>query len=166
MESRGESAAELVNNLPEAELTRIIRDYGEERFARRVARAILAARARAPISRTLELAELVRRAVPEAGGIDAATRTFQALRIAVNDEFSALETFLRLLPSCLNAGGRVVVLSFHSGEDRRVKKSFEAARRDGLYAEISADVLRPGPEERRANPRSTPAKLRWARKSR
>jgi 16S rRNA (cytosine1402-N4)-methyltransferase len=93
-------------------------------------------------------------------------RVFQALRIAVNDEFSALETFLRLLPSCLNAGGRAVVLSFHSGEDRRVKKSFEAGRRDGFYAEISADVLRPGPEERRGNPRSTPAKLRWARKSR
>ena len=90
-------------------------------------------------------------------------RVFQALRIAVNDEFSALETFLRHLPSCLHPGGRAAVLTFHSGEDRRVKKSFEAGLRDGVYAEISG-VLRPGPDERRANPRSAPAKMRWARR--
>jgi 16S rRNA (cytosine1402-N4)-methyltransferase len=87
---------------------------------------------------------------------------FQALRIAVNDEFSALETFLRHLPACLNPGGRAAILTFHSGEDRRVKKSFEAGFRDGVYAEIAREVLRPGADERRANPRSSPAKLRWA----
>ena len=89
-------------------------------------------------------------------------RVFQTLRVAVNDEFSALETFLRNLPACLNPGGRVAVLTFHSGEDRRVKKAFEAGRRDGDYAEIAAEVVRPGAEERRANPRATSAKLRWA----
>ncbi len=91
-------------------------------------------------------------------------RVFQALRIAVNDEFSALDTFLRNLPACLNPGGRVAILTFHSGEDRRVKKSFEAGLRDGIYSDIAHEVLRPSPVERNANPRSAPAKLRWARR--
>jgi 16S rRNA (cytosine1402-N4)-methyltransferase len=89
-------------------------------------------------------------------------RVFQALRIAVNDEFSALDMFLRNLPACLNPGGRVAILTFHSGEDRRVKKSFERGLSDGSYAEIAPQVIRPGAEERYANPRSAPAKLRWA----
>ena len=117
---------------------------------------------------TTALARAVAAALPRSTGEDcdlAIRRVFQALRIAVNDEFSALETFLRHLPACLNPGGRAAVLAFHSGEDRRVKKSFEAGRREGVYAEISVEVARPGPEERRANPRSTPAKLRWARKA-
>jgi 16S rRNA (cytosine1402-N4)-methyltransferase len=92
-------------------------------------------------------------------------RVFQALRIAVNDEFSALETFLRNLPACLRPGGRVAILTFHSGEDRRVKKSFAAGLREGVYSEISSEVIRPSPDETRANPRSAPAKLRWARRS-
>jgi 16S rRNA (cytosine1402-N4)-methyltransferase len=91
-------------------------------------------------------------------------RVFQALRIAVNDEFSALDTFLRNLPFCLNPGGRVAILTFHSGEDRRVKKAFQAGLREGFYSEISPEVLRPGAEERYSNPRSAPAKLRWARR--
>jgi len=90
---------------------------------------------------------------------------FQALRIAVNDEFSALDTFLRNLPACLNPGGRVAILTFHSGEDRRVKKAFEAGLAAGLYADIAREVIRPSPEERYANPRSVAAKLRWARKT-
>ena len=92
-------------------------------------------------------------------------RVFQALRIAVNDEFSALDTFLRHLPACLNPEGRVAILTFHSGEDRRVKKAFEAGLRDGLYAEIAREVIRPTPWERNANPRSASAKLRWARRA-
>jgi 16S rRNA (cytosine1402-N4)-methyltransferase len=116
---------------------------------------------------TTALAKAVRAALPRLNKEDAADsirRVFQALRIAVNDEFSALETLLRHLPACLNPGGRAAVLTFHSGEDRRVKKSFAAGLRAGVYAEIS-DVLRPGAEERRANPRCAPAKLRWARRA-
>jgi 16S rRNA (cytosine1402-N4)-methyltransferase len=92
-------------------------------------------------------------------------RVFQALRIAVNDEFSALDMFLRTLPACLNPGGRVAILTFHSGEDRRVKKALAAGLRVGNYVEIAREVLRPTPQERRANPRSAAAKLRWARRS-
>jgi 16S rRNA (cytosine1402-N4)-methyltransferase len=92
-------------------------------------------------------------------------RVFQALRIAVNEEFSALETLLRHLPACLNPGGRVAVLTFHSGEDRRVKKAFQAGFRDGVFSAIAETALRPGPEECRANPRARAAKLRWARRS-
>jgi 16S rRNA (cytosine1402-N4)-methyltransferase len=92
-------------------------------------------------------------------------RVFQALRIAVNDEFSALEMLLRCLPDCLNAGGRVAILTFHSGEDRRVKKAFQAGTRAGIYAAAATEVIRASPEERHANPRSSSAKLRWARRS-
>jgi 16S rRNA (cytosine1402-N4)-methyltransferase len=92
-------------------------------------------------------------------------RVFQALRIAVNDEFSALDTFLRNLPACLNPSGRVAMLTFHSGEDRRVKKSFEAGLRSGSYSEIAPAVLRPKAAERNSNPRSASAKLRWARRA-
>ncbi len=116
---------------------------------------------------TTALAKAVRAALPRLNKEDwpiPIRRVFQALRIAVNDEFSALETLLRHLPACLNPGGRAAVLTFHSGEDRRVKKSFEAGLREGIYAEISG-ALRPGAEERRANPRCAPAKLRWAMKA-
>ena len=91
-------------------------------------------------------------------------RTFQALRIAVNDELSALDTFLRHLPLCLAPGGRVAVLTFHSGEDRRVKKAFQAGRDEALYAALADEVVRPSAEEVRANPRAGSAKLRWALK--
>jgi 16S rRNA (cytosine1402-N4)-methyltransferase len=116
---------------------------------------------------TTALAGAIRAALPHLNKEDVELtirRVFQALRIAVNDEFSALETLLRNLPACLNPGGRAAILTFHSGEDRRVKKSFEAGVRDGVYREISREVLRPGADERRANPRSTPAKLRWAKR--
>ena len=87
---------------------------------------------------------------------------FQALRIAVNDEFGVLDQFLRQLPACLKPGGRVAILTFHSGEDRRVKHAFKTGLRDGVYSSVSDDVVRAGSEELRANPRSTSAKLRWA----
>jgi len=89
-------------------------------------------------------------------------RVFQAIRIAVNGELSALEALLRALPSVLAPGGRVAILTFHSGEDRRVKKAFQAGRREGVYAVVSDDVVRAAAEEIRANPRASSAKLRWA----
>ena len=91
-------------------------------------------------------------------------RTFQALRIAVNDEFSALENFLRNLPTCLKPNGRVAILTFHSGEDRRVKKAFISGRETGIYSAISDEIIKATAEEQRSNPRSAPAKLRWARR--
>ena len=118
---------------------------------------------------TTALADAIRRALPRSildeERDNSVRRVFQALRIAVNEEFSALDTFLRNLPSCLNAGGRVAVLTFHSGEDRRVKKAFEAGLREGIYADIAREVIRPTPVERRDNPRSASAKLRWVRKA-
>jgi 16S rRNA (cytosine1402-N4)-methyltransferase len=92
-------------------------------------------------------------------------RVFQALRIEVNEEWNALETLLRHLPQALKSGGRVAILTFHSGEDRRVKKSFQSGFREGMYREIADDVIRAGFEERRTNPRSSSAKLRWAIKN-
>jgi 16S rRNA (cytosine1402-N4)-methyltransferase len=92
-------------------------------------------------------------------------RVFQAIRIAVNEEFSALETFLRNLPFLLNPGARVAILTFHSGEDRRVKQAFKSGLTDGTYSEIARTVIRASPAEQHTNPRSTSAKLRWAIRS-
>jgi 16S rRNA (cytosine1402-N4)-methyltransferase len=92
-------------------------------------------------------------------------RVFQALRIEVNDELGALDAFLRQLPDCLGPGGRVALLTFHSGEDRRVKHAFVAGERAGIYSRVAPQVIRASPAERRANPRSASAKLRWARRA-
>ena len=94
--------------------------------------------------------------------VDSIRRVFQALRIAVNDELGALDTFLRLLPGCVISGGRVAIVTFHSGEDRRVKQAFKEGVRSGAFARVAEEVVRPGADERRANPRSSAAKLRWA----
>ncbi|RYD39951.1 MAG: 16S rRNA (cytosine(1402)-N(4))-methyltransferase, partial [Verrucomicrobiaceae bacterium] len=111
------------------------------------------------------------RAIPQVAKLDAELseltirRVFQAIRIAVNEEFTSLDAFLRQIPLCLKPGGRIAILTFHSGEDRRVKKAFQAGERDGTYSEVSDGVVLAGPDERRNNPRSIPAKLRWAVRS-
>lgn len=159
---RGFSAADLLKKSPPRRLEDILRENADEPRARELALA-LAGRA---FSGTRSFAEAVRAILPRAGREEldlTLRRVFQALRVEVNDEFSALDTLLRHLPACLNPGGRVAILTFHSGEDRRVKKSFAAGFRDCVYSEISPEAIRPTPEERRDNPRSAPAKLRWAR---
>ena len=167
---RGCSAAELLQTLDEGKLTRMLVENADEPDAARIAQGLVAARKRGPIATTTALAAAVREALeglPGRSFSDEAAdtvvrRVFQALRIQVNDEFSALETFLRFLPQCLNPGGRVAILTFHSGEDRRVKKAFAAGRASGEYARIAEEVVRPASEELHANPRSSSAKLRWA----
>ena len=152
---RGQPASALLATLDEARLAPLLTENADEPDALPIARAIL----RAPVASTIQLAKIIR----TAGGDDATVRrVFQALRIAVNDEFSALETFLRQLPLCLKPGARVAILSFHSGEDRRVKKAFQAGLRDGTYRDVSPDIQRPTAAEIRANPRASSAKLRWA----
>ena len=159
---RGQPASLLLQRMDAGTLQELLEENADEPHAVLLASAL----AGHLFPTTTSLATAIRSTLPRLNkeAIDSSVRrVFQALRIAVNDEFSALETFVRHLPGCLNPGGRVAVLTFHSGEDRRVKKSFEAGLRDGVYAEIS-EVLRAGVEERRANPRSAPAKLRWARR--
>jgi len=155
---RGQTAAALLATLDEQTLAALLLENADEPNADRIAQAIL----KASVSTTTQLAAVIRRA---GGDDDSVRRVFQALRIAVNDEFSALGAFLRNLPFCLKAGGRVAILTFHSGEDRRVKKSFQSGARSGEYSEVAHEVLRPTSEELRANPRSRSAKLRWARRS-
>lgn len=164
---RGQSATEWLRKTTAAQLERALTENSDEPHASLLAPAIL----RAPISTTSELARCIRTTLGADGRRkaedieDSVRRVFQALRIAVNDEFSALEMFLRTLPQCLKPGGRVAILSFHSGEDRRVKHAFKSGQRDGIYATSSEEPMRPGAEERRANPRSTSTKLRWAIRS-
>jgi 16S rRNA (cytosine1402-N4)-methyltransferase len=158
---RGETAADLVARLPEGELADLIYRYGEERASRRVARAIVRAREDAPITATTELAALVRRAVRRGRrfGFDPATRTFQALRIAVNRELEGLAEALRALAARLAPGGRLAVIAFHSLEDREVKHTFRELGRGG-YRLLTRKPVRPGEAERAANPRSRSARLR------
>jgi 16S rRNA (cytosine1402-N4)-methyltransferase len=153
---KGQPASALLAGLDPSGLSQLLADNSDEPDADRLARAIL----HAPATTTLQLAAAVRKA---GGDEDSIRRVFQALRIAVNDEFGALEALLRNIPFCLKPGGRVAILTFHSGEDRRVKKSFKAMYQDGVYSSIADDVIRSSPEERRANPRSSSAKLRWAK---
>jgi len=177
MEKSGPSAAELVNSLPERELADIIFRFGEERFARRIARAIVARRAEAPFTTTADLAALVRRAVPrDPSGIDGATRSFQALRIAVNDELGEVERGIAAAMELLAPGGRLVVVAFHSLEDRIVKQAMAAASGRGgasrhdpaalfgrakpAFHLLTPRAMRPQDAECSANPRARSARLR------
>jgi 16S rRNA (cytosine1402-N4)-methyltransferase len=172
------TAADLVNTLPEETLADLIYRYGEERLSRRIARAIAAARRKRPIENTLELAELIRKAVPrtrDSFRIHPATRTFQALRIAVNREIDSLERFLPEALDVLKPGGRLCTVAFHSLEDRLIKEAFRnwasscrcprdraACECEGgpLVRVLTKRALRPSPDEVEGNPRSRSAKLR------
>ena len=179
MERAGPSAADLVNTLPERELADLLWQFGEERHSRRIARNILAARAVAPIETTLALAEIIRRSVPrDPAGLHPATRSFQALRIQVNDELGEISRALAAAIALLAPGGRIVVVSFHSLEDRLVKRAFLAAagRAPGAsrhdpgallgpatptgFRLLTPKSLRPSDAECAANPRARSAHLR------
>jgi len=167
--SKGEPASSLLARIDEAELADLLAENADEPHAALIARLLKAQ----PVGTTHLLERLVRtgltKAHPRLAKPDvkmSIRRTLQALRIAVNDELSALDALLRALPSCLSPGGRVVVLTFHSGEDRRVKKAFQAGRRSGIYADIATEVIRSTVEETRANRRASSAKLRWAVRAR
>ena len=161
----GESAARLVARLTEAELARLLDEHADEPQAERIARLL-----KDESFDTTHALDRRLRAVLGAPplSLDKANiklsirRTFQALRIAVNDEFTALDALLRALPGCLAPGGRAAIITFHSGEDRRVKKAFQAGHRAGVYAEIATEVVRSAKAETFSNRRAAAAKLRWA----
>ncbi|MGH2573795.1 MAG: 16S rRNA (cytosine(1402)-N(4))-methyltransferase RsmH [Actinomycetota bacterium] len=154
------TARDVVNTYPERELARIIQDYGEDRFARRIARAVVRARSRAHLESTEELAAVVAGAVPRRrGGPHPARRTFQAIRIEVNAELEELAASLPQAASLLRPGGRLVVISYHSLEDRMVKRFVSA---DPRLASLTRKVIRPSPVESSANPRARSARLRAA----
>ncbi len=166
--TRGEPASALLARISAATLAEMLATNADESLAEAIAHRV----AGHQHDTTRALAHAVRVAVMAArprGGLAAADlavrRVFQAIRIAVNDELSALDALLRALPAGLAPGGRVAILTFHSGEDRRVKKAFQAGRRAGLYVDGDDDVVRASAEEVRANPRASSAKLRWAARS-
>ncbi|MBA4147298.1 MAG: 16S rRNA (cytosine(1402)-N(4))-methyltransferase RsmH [Verrucomicrobia bacterium] len=160
---RGQPASAFLERIKSEDLASLLVDHSDEPRAREISTAIAGRR----FETTTQLASAIRATLPRLSKDEqtlSIRRVFQALRIAVNDEFSALDTFLRNLPECLNAGGRVAILTFHSGEDRRVKKAFDAGLRNGIYSNISHEVIRPSAKERNENSRSAPAKMRWAQK--
>jgi 16S rRNA (cytosine1402-N4)-methyltransferase len=172
---RPQTAADILRKITPEALSAALRDYSDEPDHEEIAQAIIRRRSAQPIARTQELVEVIlsmngmtrktwRAAVGESE-LHPAARTFQALRILVNDELHGLEQLLRVAPHCLRPGGRLGILTFHSGEDRRVKHSLRDGLRAGVYAEIADEPLRASTAERHANPRSTPAKFRWAVRS-
>jgi 16S rRNA (cytosine1402-N4)-methyltransferase len=171
--STGQSASELLLSVTRQRLRDLLTDNSDEPFAVPLAAALQGQY----LETTMQLADLVRatmelaykRSMPAEERLvetkKVLQRTFQALRIEVNDEFGVLDRLLAQLPDCLKPGGRVAILSFHSGEDRRVKKAFQTGERNGTYSGVAPDPIRASFDERRANPRSTSAKLRWAIRS-
>jgi 16S rRNA (cytosine1402-N4)-methyltransferase len=166
--AKGESAALLIKRLSEAKIADILRDNGDEPDALVIAHAI--AQHRLEMTTTQALSETIKAALKTLKRSDeeitkATRRCFQALRIAVNGEYAALDKLLADLPSCLKPGGRVAILTFHSGEDNRVVRSFEAGLASGLYSKIQDTEIRASHEERYSNPRSKSVRLRWAERS-
>ena len=171
------TAADFLAKLSSDELTQALEELADEPDANRIAECILRQRTAKPIARTGQLVDLVfevkgmtrrawrERPAEQRGQLHPAARTFQALRMLVNDEMSGLAQFLRVAPHCLHPGGRLGVISFHSGEDRRVDESFREGMSFGTYSAISESPVRPSPAEVGANPRSRSAVFRWAVKS-
>jgi 16S rRNA (cytosine1402-N4)-methyltransferase len=177
--SRGRTAAQLLATISEGELAEALRELGDEPEAERIAHLIVTAREQTPLERTSDLSSLLLEATaPKRQGkqwrlrprpgqweIHPAARTFQTLRILVNRELANLQQLLRMLPTLLKPGGRAVIISFHSGEDRLVKSAFRDGLRSGIFEAASDDPLRASYTERTSNPRSRSAKLRWARRT-
>ncbi len=164
----GETAAQLITRSTEDALAQLLAENADEPHAQLIARLLKSQ----PLETTHAADRLLRTGLeaelPRLSKADvkmSIRRTFQALRIAVNDEFAVLDALLRVLPYCLAPGGRVVMLTFHSGEDRRVKKAFQAGHRSGVYSAVATDVIRSGKEETFSNRRASAAKLRWAVRS-
>lgn len=155
-------AADLVNRASQAELERIFREGGEARWARRLARAVVQARGRRPIRTTTDLATVIRRTVPRKGRIDQATKPFQAIRIAINDELAALEEGLQQAIAHVVVGGRVCIIAFHSLEEQVVKRVFRSWRRSGVATILTPKPIGPTAFEVAANPRARSARLRVA----
>ena len=163
--AHGETASQLLSRLSEEALAALLTENADEPHARLIAGLLK----QQPLTTTHALERLVRTGLSSAqpnlakGGVKMSVRrTFQALRIAVNDEFSALDALLQSLPQCLAPGGRAVMLTFHSGEDRRVKKAFQSGLRAGIYSIVAGEVVRSSKVETFANRRASAAKLRWA----
>src|SRR5437868_6470948 len=174
--TRGQTAADILATMGERELAVALRDLGDEQHAEQIAAAIVSHRRRAPLQSTTQLAELIMKTVRgdakwtlhparSRWNLHPAARTFQALRMLVNRELANLEQLLRVLPSLLRPGGRVAIVSFHSGEDRLVKAAFRMGLQSGHYRRVSTEPIRALWAERAANPRSRSAKLRWAQRA-
>ena len=175
---RPRTAADLVNTMSADDLSAALWELADEQDHDRIAQAIVRHRDREPIRRTQQLADVIlavkgfsrkqwkqrahRHQAPGLRELHPAARTFQALRILVNDELASLKQLLRVAPFCLRPAGRIGILTFHSGEDRLVEQAFAAGLRDSIYSTISPDPIRPGPQEVHDNPRSRPARFRWA----
>jgi 16S rRNA (cytosine1402-N4)-methyltransferase len=160
------SAADLVNSLPEEELANVLYELAQERYSRRIARNIAQQRRLSPITTTERLAEVVRSAIGRSNEkIDPATRTFLALRMAVNQEMKNLEALLKRAPGFLKTGGRLAVISFQSTEDRLVKQAFRQAEQTGVVNVLTKKPITPADEEIAANPRSRSAKMRVVEKN-
>lgn len=170
---QGKSAAALLKNITQPRLAEILTEYADEPYSEAIAKAITGYIARGNnLSTTTHLKNIITdtlahhpHRITKDDMKKSYQRCFQALRIAVNREFEVLDQFLEKLPDCLASGGRVAILSFHSGEDRRVKKSFQHYFREGIYCEVAPDIMRASAEECFTNPRAKSAKLRWAIKT-
>jgi 16S rRNA (cytosine1402-N4)-methyltransferase len=170
------TAADLVNSLSQEELSQSLADLADEPDCERIAEAIVRQRQSRRIASTFDLVDVVlgikgltrrrwsQRPAQQQRDLHPAARTFQTLRILVNDELGNLKQLLRVAPFCLKTGGRVGMLTFHSGEERLVERAFAAGLADGTYAAVNSEAIRPGPQEVASNPRARPARLRWARK--